>query len=113
MTHRQPQLNRRHALALGAGLALSAATMPAWAQSSWPSRSIRLMVNFPAGGSSDAIARPIAAVLAESLGQPVVVVNRGGGIGQPRRFRGCSFCGRWLHDAVQPGQHHELQPLPL
>jgi len=81
MTHRPPQLNRRHALALGAGLALSAATIPAWAQSSWPSRSIRLMVNFPAGGSSDAIARPIAAVLAESLGQPVVVVNRAGASG--------------------------------
>ena len=81
MTHRPPQLNRRHALALGAGLALSAATIPAWAQSSWPSRSIRLMVNFPAGGSADAIARPIAAVLAESLGQPVVVVNRAGASG--------------------------------
>ncbi|OZA84505.1 MAG: ABC transporter substrate-binding protein, partial [Burkholderiales bacterium 34-67-9] len=81
MTHRPPQLNRRHALALGAGLALSTATIPAWAQSSWPSRSIRLMVNFPAGGSADAIARPIAAVLAESLGQPVVVVNRAGASG--------------------------------
>jgi len=81
MTHRPPQLNRRHVLALGAGLALSSATMPAWAQSSWPSRSIRLMVNFPPGGSSDAIARPIAAVLAESLGQPVVVVNRAGASG--------------------------------
>ncbi len=78
MTHRPPQLNRRHVLALGAGLTLSSATMPAWAQSSWPSRSIRLMVNFPPGGSVDAMARPIAAVLAESLGQPVVVVNRGG-----------------------------------
>ena len=81
MTHRPPQLNRRHVLALGAGLALSSATMPAWAQSSWPSRSIRLMVNFPPGGSVDAMARPIAAVLAESLGQPVVVVNRGGASG--------------------------------
>ena len=81
MTHRPPQLNRRHVLALGAGLTLSAATIPAWAQSSWPSRSIRLMVNFPAGGSADAIARPIAAVLAESLGQPVVVVNRAGASG--------------------------------
>ena len=81
MTNRPLHLNRRHVLAMGAGLALSAPMMPAWAQANWPNRPLRMVVPFPAGGSSDAMARPIAAVLSESFGQPVVVDNRAGAAG--------------------------------
>ena len=55
-------LRRRRVLALGAGLALSAPLLPALAQA-WPSRPIRMIVNFPPGGSSDVAARPVAAAL--------------------------------------------------
>lgn len=48
-----------------------------WAQS-WPTKPVRLIVNFPAGGTTDMMARAFAPRLADVLGQPVVIDNRGG-----------------------------------
>ncbi len=44
----------------------------------WPTKSIKLMVPFPPGGSTDIVARIVAQKLSERLGQPIVIENRGG-----------------------------------
>src|SRR5258705_1365481 len=51
---------------------------PARAQTNYPSRPIQLVVTVPPGGAADFVARIIGAKLADALGQPVVISNRGG-----------------------------------
>ena len=57
------------------------ASAPAWAAESFPNRPIRLIVPVPPGGGADFVARGYAQRLTESLGQQVVVDNRGGAAG--------------------------------
>ena len=61
---------------LGACLALACAT--AMAQS-WPTKPVRIIVPYTAGGGTDAVARGLAHQLSEVWGQQVVVENRPGG----------------------------------
>ena len=68
---------RRHTLALAAAAALLASPW-AQAQQDYPSKPVRLVIPFPAGGSSDGIGRQIADKLTPLLGQSVVVENKGG-----------------------------------
>ncbi|HEX2885879.1 tripartite tricarboxylate transporter substrate binding protein [Vineibacter terrae] len=63
-----------------AGLSLMAAAPTARAQS-WPAKPIRLVVPYPAGGSTDVLARVIAERLTATLGQQVIVDNKPGASG--------------------------------
>ncbi|KWR88665.1 Bug family tripartite tricarboxylate transporter substrate binding protein [Cupriavidus sp. IDO] len=73
------QLRRRRVLALPVAAGLFTLTK-AWTShaATFPSKPIRMIVPFPAGGATDIVARPFAQMLGEELKQPIVVDNRGG-----------------------------------
>lgn len=62
-------------------LIAAAAILPVTAQADYPEQPIRLIVPHPAGGSSDILARTMAAAMSKDLGQSIVVENKGGGNG--------------------------------
>ncbi|MCX7151442.1 MAG: tripartite tricarboxylate transporter substrate binding protein [Proteobacteria bacterium] len=66
----------RFAVAIAAGVLALAPTI-ASAQA-WPTKSIRIINPFPAGGGTDTFARPLAAKLTQALGQTVYIENQGG-----------------------------------
>jgi len=73
-------LDRRRFAALAATAALAPGlTVRAARAQAWPARHVRLIVPFPPGGGTDAIARVVAGKLSEVWGQQMVVENRGGG----------------------------------
>lgn len=73
------KLSRRTlALTLAAAAALPFA---AAAQGGYPNKPIRVVVPFPAGSTTDIIARAITDKMSQSMGQPIVVDNRGGASG--------------------------------
>jgi len=72
-------IHRRSVLAAGAALPLSTLPLSAQAQPAWqPTRPMRMIVPFVAGGSTDVAARLVSDAMGEKLGQPIVVENRGG-----------------------------------
>lgn len=65
-------------LTLAAAAVVSFTGLSAWAQDAYPSKPIRLVVAFPAGGSADINARAVGQQLAKELGGTVVIDNKGG-----------------------------------
>src|SRR5712691_7767756 len=71
---------RRGVLALAALIAALAAVSSAGAQD-YPTRAVKVIVPFPAGGSADVVPRIVAEWLSRKWGQPVVIENRPGAAG--------------------------------
>ena len=87
--------NRRSMLIVGfASAVLGLAQAPALAQA-WPRAPIKMVVTFPPGGSSDIVARVLAPLLGEKLGQSVVIDNRPGA--------GATIGGKAVADAPADG----------
>lgn len=80
MTHR---MTRRSLLAATAGGIAATSVTPADAQANdpWPSKPIKVIMPFGAGGSMDTLSRLLAPIVSETLGQQVVVENRPGATG--------------------------------
>ena len=59
---------------------LPVTSAPTWAET-WPSKPIKIICAYPAGGLADAFARTYGDYLSQKLGQPVIVENRAGATG--------------------------------
>lgn len=77
-----PRISRRQYLAHGLG-AVAALAAPPWAfaQSKYPAKPVRVIVPFPAGGTTDVVARLVLQKLGELVGQTFFVDNKGGANG--------------------------------
>ena len=71
---------RRAVLQAGAA-ATALSVFGSHAQSAWPVKPVTMVVPFPAGGGTDAFARPMSAQFSKASGQQLIIDNRGGGGG--------------------------------
>ncbi len=105
-------LPRRHFLGQVA-VGMVAGGLPAWALAQgakdWPSKPVTWVVPFPAGGGTDAFARPLSSQFSKMTGKTLVIDNKGGAGGT----LGASFAARQPHDGYtffMGGTHHVIAP---
>src|SRR3954471_9229332 len=69
----------RRAVLIGGGAALAALPVPRRARAAdWPTRPVKFVVPFAAGGTTDILARVVAAKVSEEFGQQFIVENKAG-----------------------------------
>ena len=83
----------RRLFCLAAGSLLLAVATAAFAQPSYPSRPVRVVVSWAPGGAADATARVVSQKLGEQLGQQLIIDNRAGASGQTRAVNRVPACG--------------------
>lgn len=97
------------AVASGAVLAAMSFVAGSAQAQAWPDKPITFIVPFPAGGGTDAFARPLAAHLGNQLGKQIVIDNRGGAGGT----LGAGLAARAPADGYNffiGGAHHAIAP---
>jgi tripartite-type tricarboxylate transporter receptor subunit TctC len=114
MTHFQNPTDRRDWLKW-AGACTAGAALPAWAQSGWPTKPVTLIVPFPAGGGTDAFARPLSAQFARLTGKQLIIDNRGGaggtlgaGVAAKAAPDGYTFFMGAVHHTIAPFMYSKL-----
>src|SRR5260370_35390651 len=106
-------MKRREFITLLSGAAVAVVTVPlVVAGQDYPNRSVTLIVNFPPGGSTDAMARIIREPLSQALGQSIIIDNRGGAGGAAGGPAGPRRPARRSQDSTlrQPGPAPEPKP---
>jgi tripartite-type tricarboxylate transporter receptor subunit TctC len=107
---------RRGVLRMAAAAAASTAfTHGAHAQSAWPAKPVTLVVPFPAGGGTDAFARPLSAQFSKQTGKSLVIDNRGGaggtlgaGVAAKAPADGYTLFMGAVHHAIAPSMYPKL-----
>ena len=114
MQNSETHIHRRNLLQWAAGTSL-AASMPAWAQATWPTKPVNLIVPFPAGGGTDAFARPLSAIFSKFPGKPLIIDNRGGAggtvgaaIAAKAAPDGYNFFMGAVHHTIAPSMYPKL-----
>ena len=112
---RPVRADRRRLLQVAAGAAVVSPFGMVRAQGAWPSRPVTVIVPFPAGGGTDAFARPLTTFLTRSLGRQVIIDNRGGaggtlgaGIAAKAPADGYTFFMGAVHHAIAPAMYPKL-----
>ncbi len=107
-------LQRRIVLRMAAAAA-AAPTLGARAQSAWPAKPVTLVVPFPAGGGTDAFARPLSAQFAKQTGKALVIDNKGGaggtlgaGVAAKAAPDGYTLFMGAVHHAIAPSMYPKL-----
>jgi len=76
------KLDRRHFIAAGtAATAMPFLSRRAWSQAAWPSRQIRMVCSYPAGGQTDLLARAFGDFISRQVGKIVIIENKAGAAG--------------------------------
>src|SRR4029453_10695968 len=75
------KLNRRHFIAAGTAASMPFLSRGASAQAAWPSRNIRMVCSYPAGGQTDLLARAYGDFISRQVGKTVVIENKSGASG--------------------------------
>ena len=114
-----PQAHRRSLLSGGAAalatVLLAAAPLGTALAQAWPSKPVMIVVPFPAGGGTDAFARPLFAVMTKNTGKQFVIDNKGGAggtVGASVASRatadGYTFFMGAVHHAIAPSMYPKL-----
>ena len=102
------QGSRRDVFRIGAA-GLATLSFASYGQSAWPAKPVTMIVPFPAGGGTDAFARPLSAQFAKLAGKPLIIDNRGGAGGT----LGASIAAKAAPDGYtlfMGAVHHTIAP---
>ena len=109
MTFNFQHAAKRRDILQAAAASMAVFSLGSHAQSAWPAKPVNVLVPFPAGGGTDAFARPLSAQFAKISGKAMVIENRGGAGGT----LGAGIAARAAPDGYtlfMGAVHHSIAP---